>query len=723
MNSSNQFNGRVLIEGQFCGHASLSIVNRSLAAALIDRKVDVRILPTDRHEGIEELSSAGLMARVVSHAMTADVHLRNAWPPETSGMSGKRNGFVCWAWEESEIPAVMAHRFNRDLDFILTTANYVSAALRRSGVTIPCPMVGNGADHILSYLNGTAPKRSTGRKRLLHLSTFLPRKAPEHLVTAFTRAFAGRDDVELYIKTSPNPHTSAKDIIGGLAPHASSPPPIILDERKLSAVEIAELYRSADGLVLVSRGEGFGLPLAEAMSLGIPVIAARHGGQADFCTDETAYLVDSAPAKSRSHVASAYGLWEDPSVESLASAMVQLVDSPELTRSKAEAANSFAKRSLTWAAVADRVIRALSAPPPAQVAAPEYEVVSTWNEECGLATYSAQLYNAGPLSGGLTKIWARRPLNGNTSLAGDESRVQRVWGHSGAELQQFADLVGSRVSAPYLWFQHHPGYFSSNDMRIATPALRRGRRKTLITLHNVKETLRAGADWLHGFDVVVAHSAEDVEELGRAGFRAEVLPHGVLTQTEPRKADPSVFNVGTFGFLTEHKNIELLIAAVHEARRSDNRIRLILANAARRERQSLVALSRVKLLIEHLGMEDVVSCDFSFLPDEEVVQRLSPCDLLVFPYGPSLEGASGAARMAVALNRPVLLSKSEVFRDLLSFSHLTKDLTVATLAEALLGLANDPSMLHLHDGARARYANDHSWTNISRRAAALMSDV
>ena len=54
---------------------------------------------------------------------------------------------------------------------------------------------------------------------------------------------------------------------------------------------MAELYKNADAFVLASRSETFGVVLIEALSAGLPVIAARSGGPEDFVDDSNGLLV------------------------------------------------------------------------------------------------------------------------------------------------------------------------------------------------------------------------------------------------------------------------------------------------------------------------------------------------------------------------------------------------------------------------------------------------
>ena len=60
---------------------------------------------------------------------------------------------------------------------------------------------------------------------------------------------------------------------------------------RLERSAMAELYKNADAFVLASRSETFGVVLIEALSAGLPVIAARSGGPEDFVDDSNGLLV------------------------------------------------------------------------------------------------------------------------------------------------------------------------------------------------------------------------------------------------------------------------------------------------------------------------------------------------------------------------------------------------------------------------------------------------
>ena len=52
------------------------------------------------------------------------------------------------------------------------------------------------------------------------------------------------------------------------------------------------MYRAADAYVIPTRGEGWGMPITEAMSMGIPAIVTGWSGTADFVTDRVGYTLN-----------------------------------------------------------------------------------------------------------------------------------------------------------------------------------------------------------------------------------------------------------------------------------------------------------------------------------------------------------------------------------------------------------------------------------------------
>jgi len=79
---------------------------------------------------------------------------------------------------------------------------------------------------------------------------------------------------------------------GGFVYHEGT---LTLDTRLLPAPALSAIYQFAHCFVFPSRGEGFGLTVAEALATGLPCIATRFGGYLDFCDDTTAFLCDFTP--------------------------------------------------------------------------------------------------------------------------------------------------------------------------------------------------------------------------------------------------------------------------------------------------------------------------------------------------------------------------------------------------------------------------------------------
>jgi glycosyltransferase involved in cell wall biosynthesis len=110
----------------------------------------------------------------------------------------------------------------------------------------------------------------------------------------------------------------------------------------VSLEELTRLYREADLLVLPSIWqESYGLPIAEAMASGVPVLASRCGGVPELVEDGvTGRLVPRLD------------------LDALVSALREMLQDPRRLRQMGQAARLRAERLLTWERSAQRLERA-----------------------------------------------------------------------------------------------------------------------------------------------------------------------------------------------------------------------------------------------------------------------------------------------------------------------------------------------------------------------------
>jgi hypothetical protein len=123
----------------------------------------------------------------------------------------------------------------------------------------------------------------------------------------------------------------------------------------------------------------------------------------------------------------------------------------------------------------------------------------------------------------------------------------------------------------------------------------------------------------------------------------------------------------------------------------------------------------IENLIAYLGLSDKITARFDFIPERELRRELMTCDLLSFLYGHSTETATGAARIAMSVDRPLLCSRSPVLRDLWPFSHVVRSTEIECIAEALLSLAQNPSLLSMLDRDRSQAAHWYSYPRTAAR--------
>lgn len=158
--------------------------------------------------------------------------------------------------------------------------------------------------------------------------SFAERKNPRGLVRAFRRAFAGREDVALVLKSINGDRDPAG--VAALAAEAEGTRVVTID-RYLERQETIDLMAVCDAYASLHRSEGFGLTLAEAMCLGKPVMATQWSGNADFMSPSNSFPVGYRLVTLNRAVGpyDAGGTWADPDLDHAVEQLRRIVDDPE----------------------------------------------------------------------------------------------------------------------------------------------------------------------------------------------------------------------------------------------------------------------------------------------------------------------------------------------------------------------------------------------------------
>lgn len=235
-----------------------------------------------------------------------------------------------WFWELADIPDTHRRAIGM-VDEIWAPTTFVrdayAAAVDLPVRLVPLPIpppTPSGRDRLASGFDD----RFTFLTSFDHLSS-MQRKNPLGAIEAFRRAFAGRDDVRLIVK-SINGHLRP-DQSRHLVDAVGDDTRIELRDGYVSDGDQAALLAAADCYVSLHRSEGLGLHIAEAMWLGTAVVATDYSGSVDL-TDPVVGdpVADLVPYRlvTVEHGGEAYttGRWAEPDLDAAAASLRRVAD-------------------------------------------------------------------------------------------------------------------------------------------------------------------------------------------------------------------------------------------------------------------------------------------------------------------------------------------------------------------------------------------------------------
>ena len=236
---------------------------------------------------------------------------------------------------------------------------FLSSGLKRPVHVMP---LGVDADYfhprIRSYPN------PDGEFVFLSLFEWGERKEPWTLLRAFNDVFSAAEPVRLVCKIiNRDPSVHVKEELRRLRLKSSGGRISYLFNLEFPQYQLGSLYRSADCFVAASRGEGWNMPLMEAMACGLPAIATDWGAHTEFFHEGIGYPLcvrRTVPAVAKCPYYAGF-TWADPDPEHLRHLLRRVFEDQAEARRRGRAAACEMAHRWSWRSAAQKIVERLEA--------------------------------------------------------------------------------------------------------------------------------------------------------------------------------------------------------------------------------------------------------------------------------------------------------------------------------------------------------------------------
>jgi glycosyltransferase involved in cell wall biosynthesis len=358
---------RIVWEGPQESAHSFALCNREFCLGLLARGHDLAIVATGSRS--QDGGPSGIPPAIAARLcdapnFEADVHVRHQWPPRFDPPPSGR-WVIMQPWEFGSIPAAWVRPMSTIVDEVWSYTRFVRNCYIAAGIPPSrAQVVPVGVDP--DVFRPQAPPLNLGtskRFKFLFVGGTIHRKGIDILLNAYASAFSNADDVCLVIKDIGTGSFYRGQTSGPMIDRLRATPgapEVIYFDRTLDSAELAGLYAACDCLVHPYRGEGFGLPIAEAMACGVPGIVTGYGAALDFCNEENAYLILArVPRFAERRIGDIETIdhpWlAEPDAVVLRHLLRHVVANPDEVRNKGRAASELIRSRFTWSRAVDAI--------------------------------------------------------------------------------------------------------------------------------------------------------------------------------------------------------------------------------------------------------------------------------------------------------------------------------------------------------------------------------
>lgn len=732
----------IQIVGPYFTNYSLAKVNRNLASAInkLDDKYEA-FLYCDKDK-IDWLPSASdlekfpdIKDKVKFDPFETDIAIYNNFPKSVTNLHGLKNlnakvKLMYTAWEDNSYPGIWVDEINSNLQGVMVASKFVKETLLNSGVKVPIYVVSNALDETLGSVLGKKYEIKTNKKfKFLHVSTAKQRKGVDVLLKAYFSEFTDKDDCTLVIKSFPGPDNIVDQLINELKSE-NSPEVIHINSADFTDEEIGDLNRACDCVVYPTRGEGFGLPILEAMKIGIPVITTGYSGHMDFCDYNNSYLLDfKLEISSKNEIVNLNSYWAEPDIDQLKGYMKEVfytvTEGSNAQKLELDEKVSKAKVSadkISWTNSAKKTIEFIDKiESSAELKNQNIAVLTFLNDQTGIHFYSDGLYRN--IEALFNKFYYLANSDIADRTAPDAANVIRNWSIGETQFNDVIEFL-KREEIDYLHIQYHTGAFSPESLNELMLKLSYLGVKTFVTLHSVRSTsfdlIKSCANLKYATKIIF-HNKEDADyakqtfdncELMRIP-RIEYRNRNKFTLRKTLGLTENTPIIATHGLLNTNKGVEHIIETVGLLKKKYNKILFIALSAV--SSNNILAgglLNSIQEQINKLELQDNVMLVTDFLDRKVIEVILQSVDINILAYiDIAGESASAAVEKTLASLNPTIVTNIKAFEELNNEVFKIENNSPDTIAQAVEKLLNDKELVSSITTSAAINIEESSYVN------------
>jgi glycosyltransferase involved in cell wall biosynthesis len=298
-------------------------------------------------------------------------------------------------------------------------------------------------------------------------------------------------------------------------------------------------------------------------------------------------------------------------------------------------------------------------------------LICNWHTKCGISTYSSYLYDGlKPLVKDI-RVFSEE---GITLTAPDEDFVTRCWKRGEGLLPMVKQVLDYKPD--YIMIQHEFGIFP-NAFYFMQMMQKFENIPYSVTLHSVYEHLDKIV-YSSCIKNIVCHTEQGKDILRANGNtnNIHVVPHGCVKFDNVQELWNICHNPYTlmqFGFGFAYKGVDRALDAIHYLKTTDEKFRNIfyiylISENDYNNRLHLEYYESLMKKVEELNLTENVAIIRKYQTEQMINLHLRLAKLAIFPYlnnpNNTVYAASGAIRIAMANQIPVVASDAHLFDDL-----------------------------------------------------------